>query len=108
MGAGFVAAVTEPVGALVFVGDGIFLGLLALGTMVVSTGAGTLAAVGPRPLCGNFTLQSNGQKIFVVTVGLGYWDCSGALESAVGSPVKPDVEEVEDLRHQFGCWTVEA
>ena len=43
--AGFVAAVMEPVGALVFVGDGIFLGLLALGTMVVSTGAGTLAAV---------------------------------------------------------------
>ena len=43
--AGFVAAVMEPVAALVFVGDGIFLGLLALGTMVLSTGAGTLVAV---------------------------------------------------------------
>ena len=43
--AGGVAAIMEPVGALVFVGDGIFLGLLALRTMLVSTGAGTLAAV---------------------------------------------------------------
>jgi len=43
--AGGVAAIMEPVAALVFVGDGIFLGLLALGTMVASTGAGALAAV---------------------------------------------------------------
>ena len=43
--AGGVAAAIEPVGALVFVADGVFLGLLALGTMVVSTGAGALLAV---------------------------------------------------------------
>jgi hypothetical protein len=34
------------VAAVLFVGDGIFLGLLALGTMVLSTGAGAVAAVG--------------------------------------------------------------
>lgn len=44
--AGGVAAAMEPVGALVFVADGIFLGLLALGTMVVSTGIGAAAAIG--------------------------------------------------------------
>lgn len=44
--AGGVAAAMEPIGALVFVADGIFLGLLALGTMVVSTGAGSMAAIG--------------------------------------------------------------
>lgn len=44
--AGGIAAVIEPVAALVFVADGIFLGLLAFGTMVVSTGAGAAAAVG--------------------------------------------------------------
>ncbi len=43
--AGGVAAIMEPVGALVFVADGIFLGFLALGTMLISTGAGTLVAV---------------------------------------------------------------
>lgn len=43
--AGGVVALTEPVAAVMFVGDGIFLGLLALGTMVVSTGAGGVVAV---------------------------------------------------------------
>ena len=43
--AGGVVALMEPIGALLFVADGIFLGLLALGTMVVSTGAGTVVAV---------------------------------------------------------------
>ena len=44
--AGGVVALAEPVAAVLFVGDGIFLGLLALGTMVVSTGAGGVVAVG--------------------------------------------------------------
>lgn len=43
--AGGVVALAEPVAAVLFVGDGIFLGLLALGTMVVSTGAGGVVAV---------------------------------------------------------------
>lgn len=43
--AGGVAAAIEPAGALVFVADGIFLGLLALGTMVVSTGLGAAVSV---------------------------------------------------------------
>lgn len=43
--AGGVVALAEPIAAVLFVGDGIFLGLLALGTMVWSTGAGGLAAV---------------------------------------------------------------
>jgi MATE family multidrug resistance protein len=41
-----VVALAEPMAAVLFVGDGIFLGLLALRTMVVSTGAGGLVAVG--------------------------------------------------------------
>ena len=44
--AGGVVALAEPVAAVMFVGDGIFLGLLALGAMVASTGAGGLVAVG--------------------------------------------------------------
>jgi putative MATE family efflux protein len=44
--AGGVVAVAEPAAAVMFVGDGIFLGLLALGTMVMSTGAGGVIAVG--------------------------------------------------------------
>lgn len=40
-----VLAISMPAAAVLFVGDGIFLGLLALGTMVVSTGLGTLCAV---------------------------------------------------------------
>ncbi|HWB89375.1 MAG TPA: MATE family efflux transporter [Acidimicrobiia bacterium] len=40
-----VVALIEPIAALVFVADGIFLGMLALGTMVVSTGAGAAVAV---------------------------------------------------------------
>lgn len=44
--AGAIAALFEPVGALVFVADGIFLGLIALGAMVVSTGSGAAAAIG--------------------------------------------------------------
>ncbi len=44
--AGGIAAVMEPVAALVFVADGIFLGLLAFGTMVISTGAGAVAGIG--------------------------------------------------------------
>lgn len=43
--AGGVAAVMEPLAAMVFVADGIFLGFLALGTMVVSTGAGAAVAI---------------------------------------------------------------
>lgn len=41
-----VVALAEPMAAVLFVGDGIFLGLLALRMMVVSTGAGGLVAVG--------------------------------------------------------------
>jgi putative MATE family efflux protein len=44
--AGGVVALSEPVAAVLFVGDGIFLGLLALGTMVASTGLGGVVAVG--------------------------------------------------------------
>jgi len=40
-----VAAVLEPVGALVFVADGIFVGLFAIGTMALSTATGALAAI---------------------------------------------------------------
>jgi Na+-driven multidrug efflux pump len=43
--AGGVVALSEPVAAVVFVADGIFLGLLALGMMVASTGAGAAVAV---------------------------------------------------------------
>jgi putative MATE family efflux protein len=43
--AGGVVAVTELVAAVVFVADGIFLGLLALGPMVVSTALGAVTAV---------------------------------------------------------------
>lgn len=44
--AGGIAALFEPVGALVFVADGVFLGLIALGAMVWSTGAGAAVAIG--------------------------------------------------------------
>jgi Na+-driven multidrug efflux pump len=44
--AGGVVAAIEPVAAVLFVADGIFLGLLALGTMAVSTGAGAIVAIG--------------------------------------------------------------
>jgi putative MATE family efflux protein len=44
--AGGVVALAEPVAAVLFVGDGIFLGLLALGAMVASTGSGGLVAIG--------------------------------------------------------------
>lgn len=40
-----VLALVQPAAALVFVGDGIFLGMLALGAMVVSTGAGAVVAI---------------------------------------------------------------
>lgn len=40
-----VAALLEPVGALVFVADGIFVGLLAIGTMAISTATGAIAAI---------------------------------------------------------------
>ncbi len=40
-----IVAINEPIAALVFVADGIFLGLLALGLMAASTGAGALAAI---------------------------------------------------------------
>lgn len=43
--AGGVVALSEPVAAVLFVADGIFLGLLALGMMVASTGAGAVVAV---------------------------------------------------------------
>lgn len=44
--AGGIAAVLEPVSALVFVADGIFLGLLSLGAMVASTALGAVAGIG--------------------------------------------------------------
>lgn len=44
--AGGIAALFEPIGSLVFVADGIFLGLIALGAMVWSTGSGALVAIG--------------------------------------------------------------
>jgi putative MATE family efflux protein len=40
-----VAALLEPVAALVFVADGIFVGLLAIGTMALSTATGSIAAI---------------------------------------------------------------
>jgi Na+-driven multidrug efflux pump len=40
-----VAAIVLVVGALVFVADGIFVGLLALGTMALSTGVGAFVAI---------------------------------------------------------------
>lgn len=40
-----VAALLEPIAALVFVADGIFVGLLAIGTMAVSTATGSIAAI---------------------------------------------------------------
>lgn len=43
--AGGVAALLEPVAALVFVADGIFVGLLAIGTMALSTAIGAVAAI---------------------------------------------------------------
>ncbi len=43
--AGGVAAIMEPIAALVFVADGIFIGFLSLGTMVVSTGSGAVVAI---------------------------------------------------------------
>jgi Na+-driven multidrug efflux pump len=43
--AGGIVALTEPMAAVLFVGDGIFLGMLALATMVVSTGLGSAAAI---------------------------------------------------------------
>lgn len=44
--AGGIAALFQPVAALVFVADGIFLGLIALGAMVWSTGGGAAVAIG--------------------------------------------------------------
>ena len=43
--AGGVVAMLEPLAAILFAADGIFLGLLALGTMAVSTGIGAAVAV---------------------------------------------------------------
>jgi Na+-driven multidrug efflux pump len=43
--AGAVAAVAMPIGALVFVADGIFVGLLSLGTMALSTATGAVLAI---------------------------------------------------------------
>ena len=40
-----VAALLEPVAAVVFVADGIFVGLLAIGTMAVSTALGATTAI---------------------------------------------------------------
>lgn len=44
--AGGIASLFEPVSALVFVADGIFLGLISLGAMVLSTGTGAAVAIG--------------------------------------------------------------
>lgn len=43
--AGGIAALLEPVAAVVFVADGIFVGLLAIGTMALSTATGAIAAI---------------------------------------------------------------
>ncbi|HEX6219489.1 MAG TPA: MATE family efflux transporter [Acidimicrobiia bacterium] len=43
--AAVIAALLEPVAALVFVADGIFVGLLAVGTMALSTATGSIAAI---------------------------------------------------------------
>lgn len=43
--AGGVAALLEPIAAMVFVADGIFVGLLAIGTMALSTALGSIAAI---------------------------------------------------------------
>lgn len=40
-----IAALLEPVAALVFVADGIFVGMLALGSMALSTAAGAVTAI---------------------------------------------------------------
>jgi Na+-driven multidrug efflux pump len=45
LAAGVVTAVIMPVGALVFVADGIFVGLLSLGTMALSTATGASVAI---------------------------------------------------------------
>ena len=54
----------------------------------------------------NLTATTHRQQVTVPTFIISDWDCPGALESVLGNPVKPDVEEVEDLRHQFGAGTV--
>ena len=41
-----IVALIEPMAALVFVSDGIFVGLLAIGSMVLSTATGAVAAIG--------------------------------------------------------------
>jgi MATE family, multidrug efflux pump len=46
VGAAGVVALTEPIAAVLFVADGIFLGMLALGMMALSTGAGAVVSVG--------------------------------------------------------------
>jgi MATE family multidrug resistance protein len=43
--AGGIAALIIPLAALVFVADGVFVGLLSLGTMAVSTGLGAVVAI---------------------------------------------------------------
>ncbi|MBW3666685.1 MAG: MATE family efflux transporter [Actinobacteria bacterium] len=40
-----IAALLEPIGALVFVADGIFVGMLALGSMALSTATGAITAI---------------------------------------------------------------
>jgi Na+-driven multidrug efflux pump len=40
-----VVALLEPLAAVVFVADGIFVGLLAIGTMALSTATGSVAAI---------------------------------------------------------------
>lgn len=41
-----IAALLEPIGTLVFVADGIFVGMLALGSMALSTASGAVLAIG--------------------------------------------------------------
>lgn len=70
--AGGIAALFQPVNALVFVADGIFLGLLALGAMIWSTGVGAAVAIG---------------MILLTPAGLtlnGIWWAMGALVVARG------------------------
>lgn len=41
-----IAALLEPIGTLVFVADGIFVGMLALGSMALSTATGAIVSIG--------------------------------------------------------------
>lgn len=87
--AGWVSALIEPVGALVFVLDGIFLGLLAFGTMVISTGLGAVAAIALMfftPLGDSLTGLWWALGVMMVVRGVVFWATYGrSAETAVRS-----------------------